>query len=198
MLSSLLNSLFPVRQIVQQMNAGLTGLIPEISDIANSLIVTHSPLRHSSEVANAAIALALGLTMSEAAVDAISKCDDPVVALLALDCEQRNLTAKPLDKTLWSSHMNADGLYEEFWLLAFEANIRAWLPNSGSIDFVAEDPNFSLLKAAGISFYDATLNLPATPGAVVIPTPPSGAVGIPTAAVPPAEIIVLTDLAISG
>jgi hypothetical protein len=133
-----------IRQIVQRINAGLTGLIPEISDIANSLIVTHSPLRHSSEVANAAYAcLALGLTIGDTAVDAISRCDDSVVALLALDCEQRNLTTKPLDKTLWSNHMNADGLYDEFWLLAYEANVKAWLPNPGGVDFVAADPGLS-------------------------------------------------------
>jgi hypothetical protein len=201
-----------IRQIVQRINAGLTGLIPEISDIANSLIVTHSPLRHSSEVANAAYAcLALGLTIGDTAVDAISRCDDSVVALLALDCEQRNLTTKPLDKTLWSNHMNADGLYDEFWLLAYEANVKAWLPNPGGVDFVAADPNFSLLKAAGVCFYDATLNLSATPGAVAIPTAPGASAGPnsptmpvtptssePTAAVPPAELAAPTDPAISA
>jgi hypothetical protein len=200
-----------VRQIVQRVNAGATGLIPEISEIANSLIVTHSPLRHSSEVANAVYAcLALGLTMGDSAVDAISKCDDPVVALLALDCEQRNLLTKPLDKTLWSSHMNADGLYDEFWLLAYEANIKAWLPNSGGIDFVTADPNFSLLKAAGVFFYDATLNPSGAP-ATAAPTAP-GASGGPNApmvsvapmlpgaatAVPPAEPAAPTDPATSA
>jgi hypothetical protein len=61
-----------IRQIVLWVNSGQVGLIPEIAQIANSLIVTHSPLRHSSEVANAAYAcLALGLTMEDAAVDAI-------------------------------------------------------------------------------------------------------------------------------
>jgi hypothetical protein len=86
------------------------GLIPEVAEIANSLIVTHSPLRHSSEVANAVYAcLALGLTLGDAAVDAISKCDDAVVALLALDCEARHLTSKPFDKALWINHMSLLG-----------------------------------------------------------------------------------------
>ena len=201
-----------VRQIVQRINAGLTGLIPEISDIANSLIVTHSPLRHSSEVANAAYAcLALDLTIGDAAVDALSKCDDPVVALLALDCEQRNLTTKPIDKTLWSSHMNSDGLYDEFWILAYEANIKAWLPDPGGVDFVAADPNFSLLKAAGVSFYNTASSVAAIQGTVAISTAP-GASAVPdspttaaapaltlaTAAVPPAEPAAPPDPAISA
>jgi hypothetical protein len=201
-----------IRQIVQRVNAGQTGLIPEISDIANSLITTHSPLRHSSEVANAAYAcLALGLTIGDAAVDAVSKCDDPVVALLALDCERRNLTAKPLDKTLWSSHMNSDGLYDEFWLLAYEANVKGWLPNPSGADFVAADSNFSILKTAGVFFYDASLNLPTALGSTTIPTAPGASDGpnSPTAPfmpvapepiviVPPAEPAAPTDSATSA
>jgi hypothetical protein len=192
---------FPIaiRQIVQRVNLGLTDLIPEIAEIASSLITTHSPLRHSSEVANAAYAcLALGLTMSDTAVDEISLCDDPVVALLALDCEQRNLTSKPLDKTLWSTHMNGDGLYDEFWILAYEANVKAWLPNTGGMDFVAADPNFSLLKAAGIHFYDATLNMPVPPGGVAVATAPGAsavpaAAAVPTIPTPPATTTVPTE-----
>ena len=201
-----------IRQIIKHKNAGAVDLIPEISEIANSLIVTHSPLRHSSEVANAVYAcLTLGLPIGNAAVDAISRCDDPVVALLALDCEQRNLVTKPLDKTLWSSHMNADGLYDEFWLLAYEANIKGWLPNSGGVDFVAADPNFSLLKAAGVRFYEHTSSLPAAPVTIAAPTIPgaSGDASIPietaaptvpqaVAAIPPAEPVAPTDSAISA
>jgi hypothetical protein len=205
-----------VRQIVLRVNSGQTALIPEIAEIANTLIVTHSPLRHSSEVANAAYAcLALGLTMNDAAVDAISQCDDPVVALLALDCEQRHLTSKPLDKTLWSSHMKADELYDEFWLLSYEANLKGWLPNIGGVDFVAADQNFAILKAAGVYFYDANLNPPATPPAATVvstvadasatpslattPTPSNSSPLTPevTAAVPPTEIVVPTDSIVS-
>jgi hypothetical protein len=205
---------FPValRQIVVRLNAGQTTLIPEIAEIANALIVTHSPLRHSSEVANAAYAcLALGLTMNDEAVDAISQCDDPVVALLALDCEERQLTSKPLNKTLWSSHMKAEELYDEFWLLAYEANLKGWLPDIGGIDFVAADQNFGVLKAAGVQFYDANLGVPAAappvtstlsaapaPGSTAGPSnSPAPATGT-TAALPPTEIIVLTDPLVSG
>lgn len=196
-----------IRQIILRINSGLVGLIPEVAEIANSLIVTHSPLRHSSEVANAAYAcLALGLTLGDAAVDAISKCDDPVVALLALDCEARNLTNKALDKTLWAAHMNADALYDEYWLLAYEANIKAWLPNPGGIDFVAADPNFSLLKAAGVHFYESTINVPVSQAGVAVPTASQASggsevaivAGTPQTAVPPAEPAAPTDSAISA
>ena len=152
---------FAARLIVAKSATQNGGLIPELSSIANNLITTHSPLRHSSEVANAIWAcLALQLTIGDAAVDAISGCDDPVVALLALDAENRHLTSKPIDKTLWCSHMNSAALYDEFWLLAYEANVRNWLPNQGGVDFVANDLNFGQLKTAGVHFYTPT-QLPA-------------------------------------
>lgn len=175
-----------IRQIVVRMNSYQGALIPEIAEIANALMVTHSPLRHSSEVANAIYAcIALGLHMSDAAVDAVSNCDDPIVALLALDCESRNLTTKPLNKALWSTHMHAGELYEEFWLLAYEANLKGWLPNVGGVDFVAADPTFAPLKAGGVHFYDATLNIPAASGAAPVlattaPTNPQIPTVIPT------------------
>lgn len=191
-----------IRQIVLRKNLGMANLIPEIAEITNALVVTHSPLRHSSEVANAVYAcIALGMTLGDAAVDAVSRCDDPVVALLALDCESRNLTTKKVDKTLWKSHMKAAALYDEYWLLAYEANIRNWLPNNRGKDFVAADPNFSSLKAAGVHFYDTTINLPVAQ-AVTSPVTPQASNGDDgtaqlTVAVPPVEPAIPTDAAFS-
>jgi hypothetical protein len=164
---------YVLEQIITRKNAGAGAILPELEEIANTLVESHSTLRHSSEVANAAWAcLALGLPLHDQAVDAISQCDDPVVALLALDCERHGLVSKPLDKTLWSSHMTPDGLYDEHWLLAYEANIKNWLPSVGGGDHVAADVNFGFLKANGVYFYDANLAAPpAAAPAIAAPVP---------------------------
>jgi hypothetical protein len=104
------------------------------------------------------------------AVDAISRCDDAVVALLALHCEQQALVSKPLDKTLWTSHMTADALYDEFWLLAYEANYKGWLPNAGGVDYVAGDPNFAFLKTNNVHFYDTTRATAVANAPIPLPT----------------------------
>jgi hypothetical protein len=136
---------YVLEQIITRKNAGAAPILPELEEIANTLIESHSKLRHSSEVANAAWACpALGLRLHDRAVDLISQCDDPAVALLALDCEQHGLVSKPLDKTLWSSHMTQDALYDEHWLLAYEANIKGWLPSLGAADHVAADPELRI------------------------------------------------------
>jgi hypothetical protein len=165
---------YVLEQIIVRKNAGAGPILGELEEIANNLIQDHSHLRHSSEVANSAWAcLALGLHLGNEAVDAISRCDDPVVALLALHCEQQGLTSKPLDKTVWASHMTADALYDEFWLLAYEANCKGWLPNVGGVDHVAADPNFRFLKANNVHFYDTTRAAAVQHAPIPLPTLPT-------------------------
>jgi len=169
-------SSFPyvLEQIIVRKNAGAGPLVPELEEIANELIVRHSALRHSSEVANAAWAcLALRLRLHDAAVDEISKCDDSVVALLAIDCERHGLTSKPIDKSVWGSHMTADSLYDRHWLLAYEANIKNWLPNVRGADYVAKDVNFGFLKQNRVSFYNTRLASPPRVAKVPLPKLPS-------------------------
>jgi hypothetical protein len=152
---------YVLEQVIGRSNAGAPLLTPELEDVMNELIVRHSALRHSSEVANSAWAcLALGLRLGTKAVDAISQCDDSVVALLALDCERHKLVAKPLDKSLWAAHMTRDSLYGRHWLLAYEANVKKWLPSNGTADHVRDDVNFRFLKRHGVSFYDSHLAAP--------------------------------------
>jgi hypothetical protein len=109
---------YVLEQIIVRKNAGAGPILGQMEEIANDLIESHSGLKHSSEVANALWAcLALHLHIGEKAVDAVSKCDDSVVALLALDSVRHGPRSKALDKTLWASHMTADALYDEHWLL---------------------------------------------------------------------------------
>lgn len=50
--------------------------------------------------------------------------------------------------------MDGAELSTESWLLAYEANFKAWLPNKGGAECVAADPAFGLLKNHGVYFYD--------------------------------------------
>lgn len=165
---------YALEQIITRKNAGAGELVRELEEIANELIVRHSALRHSSEVANAAWAcLALRVRLDGAAVDAISQCDDSVVALLALDCERHGLTSKPIDKSNWNSHMTGDALYDKHWLLAYEANIKKWLPSVDGTDYVSNDVNFGFLKRNKVSFYNSRLGAGRPIAKVPLPTLPT-------------------------
>ncbi len=56
--------------------------------------------------------------------------------------------------------MHEGELVEGQWLLAYEANVKGWLPNKGGVDFVAADKYFGPMKAAGVSFYDELAAMP--------------------------------------
>jgi len=126
-----------------------------ISETITSIILRHAPLGHHYEVAwSIWAAITLGIPLEPAAVAAISKVDNSVVAILALDARSQNLAAN-LDTTLWEPRMCEAELSEEQWLLSYEANLHGWLPTVGGGDHVAADPNFAVLKNAGVHFYES-------------------------------------------
>ncbi len=165
---------YALEVIINRVNAGAAPLKLEIEEILNDLVVNHAPLRHSSEVANSLWAcLALKLTLRGNAVDSVSNCEDSAVALLALDCQNKGLLSKPLDTTQWETYMDANGLYDEHWLLSYEANIKGWLPSVGGVDHAAADSNFGFLKANGVHFYDERLATAANQAPIPMPKLPS-------------------------
>ncbi len=134
-----------------------------ISETLTSIIVRHAPLGNHYEVAwSIWAAITLGITLENAAQSAISKVDNSVVAILALDAKQQGLAAA-LDTALWEARMCEPELYEDQWLLSYEANMHAWLPSQGGGDHVSGEANFGFLKAAGVHFYESNVPI-AMPG----------------------------------
>ncbi len=164
---------FVLEAICTRVNNGAIPERNEISQVLNTIIVEHSGLGHSSEVAWSLWAcLALGIPLSQAATDAVSLCDDSCVALLALHCQSSGMVTGHLNTVLWSSYMTPQALYEEHWLLSYEANVKGWLPSIGRRDHVGATPPFSFLKANNVSFYDILRAVPATPTSPVpVPQP---------------------------
>lgn len=71
----------------------------------------------------------------------------------------------PVDVSSLEVLMHEGELVEDQWLLAYEVNLKGWLPNLGGKDFVAASKHFGPMKAAGVSFYDtaATLSITVKP-----------------------------------
>jgi hypothetical protein len=95
--------------------------------------------------------------------------ENSVVAILALDAMASGLFAGGgLDTSRWQARMTTSDLYEEQWLLAYEANVQGWLASVGQGDHVANDPNFAFLKNLGVRFYTPVAN-PFVMGALAYP-----------------------------
>jgi hypothetical protein len=119
------------------------------------IIENHAPLRHSSEVAWAVWAcIAMKLRLPKAATRAVMQMEDSICCLLALHARELKLLESPDELKPLREVKDAHALYGPRWLLSYEANIKGWFRFTGAADYVAKDPNFALLKRAGVSFYD--------------------------------------------
>jgi hypothetical protein len=138
----------------------------KLKEVLNSHIQYRAKMGRTGEVAWSLWgALAFGVQLKAASAKAVSKLDDSIVALLALDAEDRGLFNSKLDKSVWAKHMTQRSLYEEDWLLSYEANVKGWMSSLGGGDHVADDPNFGFLKTKGVEFYDLSQASPVVPKA---------------------------------
>ncbi|MBM7332690.1 RNA-directed DNA polymerase [Alloalcanivorax marinus] len=127
----------------------------ELQDTLEFLIAEHAPMGHTSEVCYAIFGMMLfGLTFSDSTVKVLSEIENPFIALLTLDAQQRKLISSAHTFTLWRSLMTPSELTTSNWLLAYEALVKGWLPSSTGKDYVSSDPGFKYLKAKNVFFYD--------------------------------------------
>ncbi len=135
-----------------------------LAESFETLITSHARRGEGSEVAWALWgALAWKIPLSAEAALSVSKMEDDVVALLALDADENQLfPAGSLDKGSWDKIVNQpEALKGEHWLLTYESHQQGWLPSSA----VASHAAFSAMSKAGVSFYDKTRNIPQFPSA---------------------------------
>jgi hypothetical protein len=125
-----------------------------IEPVLNSIIQIHAPQGHTSEVAWSIWGcIVFNLRVRAASLKRAIAMQDPTVSLLTLHARETGLLTKGTTLAEFQQFMTADHLYDEQWLLSYEANVKGWLPSVGP-DHVHADPLFSLLKKNGVSFYD--------------------------------------------
>ena len=119
-----------------------------------SLCDYHAPLRQGNEVAWALwLAREKEITIPRAVADVVARLDDDVVALMALDMRESGFFDAS-DCAVWGAHINASELYEEHWLVAYEAAEQGWL--SSGADHVGNDEFFGILRKHAVRFYSST------------------------------------------
>ncbi|WP_310450222.1 RNA-directed DNA polymerase [Sulfuritalea sp.] len=142
--------------------------LSRIAESLQQLIEHHAPLHHGSEVVWGLWgAICLDCKLDAKTVEQSLLASDPCVALCALHAISKGLVLGPVDVSGLAALMHEGELVESQWLLAYESNVKGWLPNLGGIDFVAASKHFSPMKAAGVSFYDEAASLPITVKPVV-------------------------------
>jgi hypothetical protein len=137
--------------------SGYVTSTDSLTTAIESICAYHAPLQQGNEVAWALwLASKMGIIISKAVGDRIAKVDDDVVALIALDLHSKG----QLDSsgfTRWRANMTALNLYDNHWLLAYEALEQGWLPSRSGNDYIGSDDFFSILRTHGVRFYGAGL-----------------------------------------
>ncbi len=153
-----------IRKVLRQLRvlrgSGFTLDADILQEVLGNMIRMHAPQGHSSEVAWALwSSIELNIPVASNAVNVLPRMNDSVVALVALDCQKRGLIPASVVFGQWHAMMKSDELWGPNWLLAYEANIKAWLPSVGSADHVNTVAEFSLLKSWGVTFYQRSQRL---------------------------------------
>jgi hypothetical protein len=136
--------------------------LTKIGDCMAGVVLSNAAAGHGSEVAWAVWAmLSLGIHIDEATCAEVVKMRDSIVALLVLHAKAKGLIPRVCDFMPWQRLLNEQELNAENWLLVYEANVKGWLePLPGIGDYVHAHPQFALLKANGVSFYDEHATMP--------------------------------------
>jgi len=149
-----------VVQIFASYNAsGYTLGKERIGKLIRDLVRRGGPTSSHAEVTWALfLATALAIQLTAADIAPVTELDSSVCALLTLDLRSTGLIKGKIDTSLWALNMNAAALTSSNWLLAYEAELKGWLPSS-TPGYVSAHPYFSIMKQLGVSFYDTTKNV---------------------------------------
>jgi hypothetical protein len=143
-----------------------------LDQIINSILEQDSMLAMGSEIAWALwAAICFDRRISAKLAKRLDGNPDSVVAILALHARSLGIIRKTVRFPIWESRMRGSSLSGPEWLLAYEADIKGWLPSAEKPNHVDSNPGFSLLKQANVSFYDADSNPRSLVSAVQVPGP---------------------------
>ena len=104
------------------------------------------------------LAKGLGIGIPNAVVKDVLEVESSVCALITLDLIEMGLVDEAVNTDFWQSFMNADALHSNMWLLAYEADLKGWLPSP--YDHVDTHNFFREMKSRGVFFYDKNKNVP--------------------------------------
>lgn len=126
-----------------------------LSRLANSLLCEHAPLEHHSEVAWCLwICKELDLDISETAVNLVAEMNSSICGLILLDMDASGKLPKSPPTARWKPLEKPEALWDDLWMLSYEAGVRGWGGLSDA--HIKADPHFNELWMRNVRFYDTT------------------------------------------
>ena len=114
-----------VDELYRYYQAGYQVGLPKVADALNQVIRQHASVNHGSDVAWTIWGcLLFKIPLDDQTAGRVAQVEDSVVAVLALDAKAKGLISNNVNLTLWASMMTTRSLFEEHWLLSYEANVK--------------------------------------------------------------------------
>ena len=162
---------YVVDQFLRYAKASYAVNKSKLQKVVSQVISTSGPLDQGSVVAWALwTCILFDINIDQEVAKVLSSLEDPIVALLTLHANSKGLLPPSSDFSRWQALLNQSELYGNQWLLAYEANVKGWLPLSPGNDYVSSDQCFSYLKANSVEFYDSTAHLTQLPRHPILAT----------------------------
>jgi hypothetical protein len=130
-----------------------------LSRLVNSMVLEHAPLDHHSEVAWCLwMCKELGLSLTAQNVDLIADMNSGVCGLILLDMSASGTLPKSPSPAKFKALEKTDALWEDMWMLSYEAAVRGWGGMSDA--HVRADPHFEAMRSRNVRFYDSAATIP--------------------------------------
>lgn len=120
----------------------------------DAIVATAAPIGHASDVAWALwTALLFQIRLSQKASKELAQCVDSVVGCLTCELGARKLLPKRFDYSYLKRIVtDENSLYEDQWLLSYEASRNGWLGQNP--DRLEADPCFGYMFRSGVKFFE--------------------------------------------
>ncbi len=127
----------------------------KLKTIIDTIVATAAPIGHASDVAWALwTAILFQITLSQKASKELAHCMDSVVGCLTCELGSRKLLPKRFDYSpLKEIVADKNALYENQWLLAYEAARNGWLGQKSNV--LSADPCFDYMFKSGVKFFES-------------------------------------------
>ena len=99
----------------------------------------------------------LGLTLTPTNVDLVAEMNSSVCILILLDMSAAGTLPKSPPHARWKGLENKDALWEDLWMLSYEAGVRSWGGMSDA--HVKADPHFEAMRVQNVHFCETTASI---------------------------------------
>lgn len=124
-----------------------------VSRLINALLIEHAPLDHHSEVSWCLwMCKELNLNLNTETVDIIAEMSSSVCLLQLFDLSAAGKLPEKLSSSRWHYLVSSTALWEEQWMLSYEAGVRGW--EGMSDNHIRADTHFKELEKLDIRFFN--------------------------------------------